>query len=91
MGDPLARDVIKDLEGAIREENEGGKAGWLECFRTRSMSEFLAFSVLSTALRSTISVEENSERLHGTILAATQWTVSLITLPTSIHVLMYRS
>lgn len=37
VGDPLARDVIKDLEGAIREENEGGKAGWLECFSTRSM------------------------------------------------------
>ncbi|WVQ92725.1 hypothetical protein IAS59_006540 [Cryptococcus gattii] len=35
--DPLARDVIKDLEEAIREENEGGKAGWLECFSTRSM------------------------------------------------------
>lgn len=47
VGDPLTRDVIKDLEEAIREENEGGKAGWLECFSTRSMSEFLAFLVLS--------------------------------------------
>lgn len=47
MGDPLTRDVIKDLEEAIREENEGRKAGWLECFSTRSMSEFLAFLVLS--------------------------------------------
>ncbi|WVO25076.1 uncharacterized protein IAS62_006461 [Cryptococcus decagattii] len=37
VGDPLTRDVIKDLEEAIREENEGGKAGWLECFSTRSM------------------------------------------------------
>lgn len=37
VDDPLTRDVIKDLEEAIREENEGGKAGWLECFSTRSM------------------------------------------------------
>ncbi|OXG26242.1 high-affinity glucose transporter SNF3 [Cryptococcus neoformans Bt120] len=37
VDDALTRDVIKDLEEAIREENEGGKAGWLECFSTRSM------------------------------------------------------
>lgn len=43
MDDPLTRDVIKDLEEAIREENEGGKAGWLECFSTRSMSGFFFF------------------------------------------------
>lgn len=43
MDDALTRDVIKDLEEAIKEENEGGKAGWLECFSTRSMSEFLFF------------------------------------------------
>ncbi|XAO27745.1 hypothetical protein I312_106606 [Cryptococcus bacillisporus CA1280] len=38
VGDPLTRDVIKDLKEAIREENEGGKAGWLECFSTRIQS-----------------------------------------------------
>ncbi|UOH85377.1 hypothetical protein LQV05_002199 [Cryptococcus neoformans] len=37
VDDALTRDVIKDLEEAIKEENEGGKAGWLECFSTRSM------------------------------------------------------
>ncbi|TYJ53870.1 hypothetical protein B9479_005491 [Cryptococcus floricola] len=37
VDDPLTRDVMMELEDAIREENEGGQAGWLECFSTRSM------------------------------------------------------
>lgn len=48
------------------------------------------FILLRMLLTSTISVEENSERLHGTILAATQRTVSLISPRASIHVLTYR-
>ncbi|WRT68105.1 uncharacterized protein IL334_005080 [Kwoniella shivajii] len=28
---------MRELSEAVREENEGGKAGWLECFSTRSM------------------------------------------------------
>ncbi|WVQ73530.1 hypothetical protein IAR50_003104 [Cryptococcus sp. DSM 104548] len=37
VDDPLTREVMMELEEAIREENEGGTAGWLECFSTRSM------------------------------------------------------
>ncbi|WVQ84241.1 hypothetical protein IAT38_006393 [Cryptococcus sp. DSM 104549] len=37
VDDPLTADVMKEMEEAIREENEGGKAGWLECFGSRSM------------------------------------------------------
>ncbi|KAI0931239.1 hypothetical protein AcW2_000166 [Taiwanofungus camphoratus] len=35
--DPLAKEIIEELEFAIRAENEGGKATWLECFSTRNM------------------------------------------------------
>ncbi|ORY31840.1 putative sugar transporter [Naematelia encephala] len=35
--DPIVSDVMEELEEAIREENDGGKASWLECFSTRSM------------------------------------------------------
>jgi hypothetical protein len=34
--DPLIQDLIEELELGIREENEGGKATWLECFSTRN-------------------------------------------------------
>ncbi|WWD18795.1 hypothetical protein CI109_103250 [Kwoniella shandongensis] len=34
--DPLTREVLVELEEAIKEENEGGSAGWLECFSMRS-------------------------------------------------------
>lgn len=36
--DPIVAEVMHEMEEAIREENEGGKATWLECFSTRSMS-----------------------------------------------------
>ncbi|KAF8531542.1 general substrate transporter [Gautieria morchelliformis] len=35
--DPLIQDLIEELELGIREENEGGKATWLECFSTRNL------------------------------------------------------
>ncbi|KIJ53995.1 hypothetical protein M422DRAFT_24987 [Sphaerobolus stellatus SS14] len=35
--DPLIQELIEELELGIREENEGGKATWLECFSTRNM------------------------------------------------------
>ncbi|KAG8694897.1 hypothetical protein FRC08_008194 [Ceratobasidium sp. 394] len=34
--DPFVDDVVEELEIGIREENEGGKATWLECFSTRN-------------------------------------------------------
>ncbi|WVR06647.1 hypothetical protein IAU60_003679 [Kwoniella sp. DSM 27419] len=37
VDDQLTQDVMRELEEAIREENSDGKAGWLECFSTRSM------------------------------------------------------
>jgi len=35
--DPLITEIIEELELGIREENEGGKATWMECFSTRNM------------------------------------------------------
>ncbi|GJJ13579.1 hypothetical protein Clacol_007835 [Clathrus columnatus] len=35
--DPLVTEIIEELELGIREENEGGKATWLECFSTRNL------------------------------------------------------
>jgi len=35
--DPVVQEIIDDLELAIKAENEGGKATWLECFSTRNM------------------------------------------------------
>ena len=35
--DPLVLDDIEELEVAIREENEGGKATWAECFSSRNL------------------------------------------------------
>jgi len=37
VDDPIVQEVMEELEDALREENEGGKATWLECFSTRSM------------------------------------------------------
>ncbi|KAG2035648.1 general substrate transporter [Suillus americanus] len=34
--DPLVIEIVEELDFAIREENEGGKATWLECFSTRN-------------------------------------------------------
>ncbi|QRV92065.1 Sugar (and other) transporter [Ceratobasidium sp. AG-Ba] len=34
--DPFVDDVVEELEIGIREENEGGKATWAECFSTRN-------------------------------------------------------
>ena len=34
--DPLIQDIIEELQFGIKEENEGGKATWLECFSTRN-------------------------------------------------------
>lgn len=34
--DPLVMELIEELELGIKEENEGGKATWLECFSTRN-------------------------------------------------------
>ncbi|KAK8858902.1 hypothetical protein IAR55_003133 [Kwoniella newhampshirensis] len=36
VDDPLTREVLVELEQAIKEENEGGKAGWMEAFSMRS-------------------------------------------------------
>ena len=36
--DPVTREVMLELSEAIKEENEGGKAGWLECFGLRNAS-----------------------------------------------------
>lgn len=38
-GDEIVKDVIAEMEDAIRQENEGGKAGWIECFSPRAMSK----------------------------------------------------
>ncbi|KAJ3558801.1 hypothetical protein NM688_g710 [Phlebia brevispora] len=35
--DPLVVETIDELEYAIKAENEGGKATWLECYSTRNM------------------------------------------------------
>ncbi|KAF5371644.1 hypothetical protein D9758_003571 [Tetrapyrgos nigripes] len=37
LDDPLVDEYVDELEYAINAENEGGKAGWLECFSTRNM------------------------------------------------------
>jgi sugar porter (SP) family MFS transporter len=34
--DPLVIEIVEELDFAIRAENEGGKATWLECFSTRN-------------------------------------------------------
>jgi hypothetical protein len=34
--DPLVAEIVEELDFAIRAENEGGKATWLECFSTRN-------------------------------------------------------
>ncbi|KAG2136543.1 general substrate transporter [Suillus bovinus] len=34
--DPLVAEVVEELDFAIKAENEGGKATWLECFSTRN-------------------------------------------------------
>ncbi|KAG1879518.1 general substrate transporter [Suillus tomentosus] len=34
--DPLVIEIVRELDFAIRAENEGGKATWLECFSTRN-------------------------------------------------------
>ncbi|TFK56381.1 sugar transporter [Heliocybe sulcata] len=36
VDDPLVTEIIEELEYGIKAENEGGKAGWLECFSTRN-------------------------------------------------------
>jgi SP family sugar:H+ symporter-like MFS transporter len=38
--DSVVAETMEELEDAIREENEGGKASWLECLSTRSASEW---------------------------------------------------
>ncbi|KAG6820153.1 hypothetical protein H0H93_004735 [Arthromyces matolae] len=34
--DPLVDEIIEELDFAIKAENEGGKATWMECFSTRN-------------------------------------------------------
>lgn len=36
--DPVVEEAMQDLHQAIRIENEDGRAGWLECFSSHSMS-----------------------------------------------------
>lgn len=36
VDDPVVIDAIEELEFAIKAENEGGKATWMECFSTRN-------------------------------------------------------
>ena len=64
--DPLTQQVVTELGEAVREENEGGKAGWLECFGWSNNSKLYAFAEL------TISVEANDERYDDPIPAAAQ-------------------
>lgn len=35
--DPLVQEILEELQLGIKEENEGGKATWLECFSTRNL------------------------------------------------------
>ncbi|KZT02237.1 general substrate transporter [Laetiporus sulphureus 93-53] len=35
--EPIAQEIIDELEVAIKAENEGGKATWTECFSTRNL------------------------------------------------------
>jgi MFS transporter, SP family, sugar:H+ symporter len=35
--DPLVQELLEELQLGIKEENEGGKATWLECFSTRNL------------------------------------------------------
>jgi len=35
--DPVVIETLEDLQYGIQAENEGGKAGWAECFSTRNM------------------------------------------------------
>ena len=35
--DPLVDELIDELEYGIKQENEGGKATWLECFSQRNL------------------------------------------------------
>ncbi|KAF8581688.1 general substrate transporter [Ramaria rubella] len=37
IDDPVIQEMIEELELGIKEENEGGKATWLECFSARNM------------------------------------------------------
>ncbi|KAI0275471.1 general substrate transporter [Gloeopeniophorella convolvens] len=37
IDDSLVENVVEELKFGIAAENEGGKAGWLECFSTRNM------------------------------------------------------
>jgi hypothetical protein len=34
--DPLIQEIVEELQLGIGEENEGGKATWIECFSTRN-------------------------------------------------------
>lgn len=36
VDDPLVSEDMEELKFGIKAENEGGKAGWLECFSTRN-------------------------------------------------------
>jgi Sugar (and other) transporter len=36
LDDGLVDDIVEELEFAIKAENEGGKATWMECFSTRN-------------------------------------------------------
>lgn len=62
--DPIVAEVVAELEDAIKQENEGGRAGWLECFSQRSMSECFRCHRQSSL---TCSVEEDHERNDGSI------------------------
>ena len=39
VDDPAAREAMVEMEEAVREENQDGKAGWLECFGWHNASK----------------------------------------------------
>lgn len=44
--DVIVKEVIEEMGEAIRQENEGGKASWLECFNWKNRSTYAAQSLL---------------------------------------------
>ena len=67
--DPVTREVMEEMSEAIREENEGGKAGWLECFGYRNGSESAAWC---QRIVTEDSVEKDYERNDGSNTPAAQ-------------------
>lgn len=72
--DTLTIETMRELGEAIREENEGGKAGWLECFGWQNNSKWTPVPIVaywaSPYCGVDGSVEAHDERNDGAVLAA---------------------